>query len=60
MSDQVETQEVEEVEGEESAPKSSEKVTCYLSKRVVSIDETVEVAYNDAGKYRVLSTLVKY
>lgn len=59
MADQIENQEVE-ANDEQVAQKSDEKVTCYLSKQVVSISDTVELKYNDQGTYRVLASLVKF
>jgi len=35
-------------------------IMCYISKQMVPISETVEVAYGDNKKYRVLPKYIKY
>jgi hypothetical protein len=42
----------------ESSPE--EKVTCYISKQLVPISETVEIDYGGGKKYRVLPRYIKY
>jgi len=39
---------------------SDELVTCYVSKKLVPVSDTVEVQYGPGKKHRVLPKYVKY
>jgi len=45
-------------------PKTTEEpkelIMCYISKKMVPVDETVEVSYGVSKKYRVLPKYLKY
>lgn len=62
MSEEQNVEEVESADFEETenVVKNDEKVICYLSKKTVSMSDTVEVKYNDTGVYRVRAELVKF
>lgn len=59
MADEETTEEQTEEEAEE-AKKSSQKIMCFVSKKMVPLNETVEIEYAPGKKVRVLPKYVKY
>ena len=47
-------------ENKKEVTETSVYIMCYVSKKMVPIDETVEISYGGNKKYRVLPEYVKY
>ena len=45
---------------EQPAEKTEDLIMCYISKKMVPMSETVEVAYGQNKKYRVLPEFIRY
>lgn len=58
MADEETTNET--AEESEETKKSSQKIMCFVSKKMVPINETVEIEYAPGKKVQVLPKYVKY
>jgi hypothetical protein len=58
MAEEETTEETAEETEEEK--KSSQKIMCFVSKKMVPLNETVEIEYAPGKKVRVLPKYVKY
>ena len=59
MTDQVE-QNTEEAQETVEKQYSGQKIMCFISKKMVPIEDTVEVDYAPGKSYRVLPQYIKY
>ncbi len=62
VDENVENDEVgEETEGEEGGKEySGRKIMCFISKKMVPIEDTLEIEYSAGKSYRVLEKFVRY
>jgi len=54
------TDESEETEEEEGATGGGQKIMCFVSKKMVPINETEEVEYKPGKKVRVMPKYIRY
>ena len=64
MTDIIETTDtdLEDLEDAEEATKeySGRKIMCFVSKRMIPIEDTVEVEYANGKSYRVMEQYIRY
>lgn len=58
---EIDVNTTEQTDGEGSEKEySGRKIMCFVSKRMVPIEDTVEVEYSPGKSYRVLEKFVRY